>query len=521
MFNEDKCFKVNEYLELRLEDGETNLYINDVFFVICKKLLFNIPQGNDDFNNVKSIDDVVGIHERDHNQNEMNTNQYLITPEEEFKGHCSNLQAWYEHHYDTQILHRNLAFQLLRRLTQVGDQLAKRVYKEEIILRIRSGESKVIIYLIEEGFFDDFSEQELESLMEDHKVGKSLLKILNDQKHNFKEILFNFLITKKIGINFLFCNLSNYISNLSFSNLRYLINSRSIEIIHFMNDPILSFLIREFKNLKNSDSVVTSKWNELFKFFKILYYPLLDVEKRYVNFSEFYYLIKKYYNGRQIDVEFKVNKWGALIFKVKPINKFYYHQIELYTLNISHEKIQLLNDIKNAIFNDEDVILREIKCNEYIDEYEENYKNYENYEKTVKINTLILNPKLSELDIQKFEDHIELLLQTNIDIICKFSIFYKIVLKKFLLLKRGEEVKVVKLDVFLFKLVEYYKKRNYEVVLDLDYNIETFKVRKKDQGYYHEISVLELKKIFFPKPDLEIRSVRCINRKILFTVQNK
>jgi len=38
-----------------------------------------------------------------------------ITPEEEFWGHCSNLQTWVEHNYDTNILDDNLAFPLLKK----------------------------------------------------------------------------------------------------------------------------------------------------------------------------------------------------------------------------------------------------------------------------------------------------------------------------------------------------------------------------------------------------------------------
>ncbi|GAH27524.1 unnamed protein product, partial [marine sediment metagenome] len=64
---------------------------------------------------------------------------YLITPEQEFWAHCSNLQTWAEHHYDTRLLHSNISFPLLRRLTEAGDPVAKQFFKDEIAERIKLG----------------------------------------------------------------------------------------------------------------------------------------------------------------------------------------------------------------------------------------------------------------------------------------------------------------------------------------------------------------------------------------------
>ena len=84
--------------------------------------------------------------------------KYEIDPETEFWGHCSNLQSWYKHDYDTRLLHSNLSFPLLKRLTKVGDPLANKVFKEEIAKRLASGYGTVIDYLTEEGYLDDESE---------------------------------------------------------------------------------------------------------------------------------------------------------------------------------------------------------------------------------------------------------------------------------------------------------------------------------------------------------------------------
>ena len=109
---------------------------------------------------------------------------YEILPEEEFRAHVSNLQAWVEYNYDTRILHRNLAFPLLKRLTELGDPLASRVFKEEIVSRLESGSSTVLIYLVNEHYLDFLNKEEIEVLFDipNSKIYKNLLEALKDKK---------------------------------------------------------------------------------------------------------------------------------------------------------------------------------------------------------------------------------------------------------------------------------------------------------------------------------------------------
>ena len=53
-----KMFKVNEYITLKLEDGITNIYVNDQLFNQCKFLLFTIP-----LEKVSSYDEIGSIDE--------------------------------------------------------------------------------------------------------------------------------------------------------------------------------------------------------------------------------------------------------------------------------------------------------------------------------------------------------------------------------------------------------------------------------------------------------------------------
>ncbi|MFX1451966.1 MAG: leucine-rich repeat domain-containing protein, partial [Promethearchaeota archaeon] len=116
-----------------------------------------------DFDEFMSIDEVSET--LDHSlEIEMNFNR--LEPEIEFWGHCSNLQAWSENFYDTSLLHSNLAFPLLKKLTDVGDPKASQVFKDEIAERLMNIHTNVAQYLIRENYLEYFNKEETELLME-------------------------------------------------------------------------------------------------------------------------------------------------------------------------------------------------------------------------------------------------------------------------------------------------------------------------------------------------------------------
>ncbi|MFX0137277.1 MAG: leucine-rich repeat domain-containing protein, partial [Candidatus Hodarchaeota archaeon] len=159
-----KEFKVNEYITLKLEDKKTNIYVNGKLFNQCKFLLLDIPIDKiSSFDDIESIDEVA--EKLDKSMGMGVVHKYEIAPEVQFWGHCSNLQSWYENNYNTKLLHRNLAFPLLKKLTEVGDPIAKRVFKEEVAKRIDSGYHNVIQFLINEKYTDDFTIDELKLLI--------------------------------------------------------------------------------------------------------------------------------------------------------------------------------------------------------------------------------------------------------------------------------------------------------------------------------------------------------------------
>ncbi|MFX0167596.1 MAG: GTP-binding protein [Candidatus Hodarchaeota archaeon] len=173
-------FKINEYLELRLENSKTNIYVGGDLFNSCKYLLLNLTKdNNNNFENIDSVDQAIenldGSMEREH--------KHDISAETEFWGHCSNLQAWYENDYDTRILHRNLAFPLLKALVKAGDKTARVKFKEQVALRLESGYPSVVMFLIAQGYLKYLTEEELDTILKNPKFLKNVPKWFNDFKN--------------------------------------------------------------------------------------------------------------------------------------------------------------------------------------------------------------------------------------------------------------------------------------------------------------------------------------------------
>ena len=181
-----KEFKVNEFITLKLEEEivdevenfretKTNIYVKGELFRQGSFLLINIPiEEISSFDSIESIDEAEERLDRSLEEGN-DIFDYEIPPETEFWGHCSNLQVWAENDYDTRLIYRNLAFPLLKKLTEVGDSIAKRVFKEEIAKRFLSCYLPVIHFLLFGDYLDFLSKIELEGLFSELKVKHKLL----------------------------------------------------------------------------------------------------------------------------------------------------------------------------------------------------------------------------------------------------------------------------------------------------------------------------------------------------------
>ncbi|MEE9377134.1 MAG: hypothetical protein V3V33_03770 [Candidatus Lokiarchaeia archaeon] len=211
-------FTINAFLDLRLEDGRTNIYVNNKLFMHCKYILLNIPIDKiEDFERIDSIDEIVEI--IDGHFEISGENQVKISPKTIFWAHCSNLQVWYENDYNSCLLHRNLAFPLVKALTKAGDKLAASVFKEEVAKRFESSNIKMNQFLLNNRYLDCLNKDELSILLVQTKsnlinsVISQLKKFMKMPLVNYREIkeLIDILlfIDLKYDQKYIFCVLNN------------------------------------------------------------------------------------------------------------------------------------------------------------------------------------------------------------------------------------------------------------------------------------------------------------------------
>lgn len=137
------------------------------------------------FDEIKSIDEAALALD---NTLENSPDNYHIPSEIEFWGHCSNLQVWAENNYNTNLLHSNLAFPLLRRLTEAGDMVARKSFKEEIARRFSSNFGSVRIFLLNEGYLEYLKTEEIKSLIDEDEM-----KHLIDEHRSDYEFYFTYI----------------------------------------------------------------------------------------------------------------------------------------------------------------------------------------------------------------------------------------------------------------------------------------------------------------------------------------
>ena len=239
-----KEFTVNKYITLKLEDNipkdnligsfigyiaknflkvenkTTVIYVNGIRFDQCKFLLLDVPKNQ--FDSMENIDNIDEAAEKLDHSLEINFqgNYEGFSPETEFWAHSSNLQAWAENNYDTRLLHRNIAFPLLKKLTEAGDPIAKNVFKDEIAKRLASGHNSVITYLINEGYLDYLNKDELKVVFEELDKNRVEYVIYNDNK---------IALVKHDDLDLRYSNIRN-ISNIK--NLEKIKNLRRLNLSH-------------------------------------------------------------------------------------------------------------------------------------------------------------------------------------------------------------------------------------------------------------------------------------------------
>lgn len=264
-----KEFIINRYITLKLEEGKTNIYVMGELYRQCKYLMLNIPvEGFEEFENIRSIEEAVEKMESTEGEEEQDL-KYDISPEEEFFGHCSNIQAWAENSYNSQILHFNLSFYLLQEIAEF-DPYAKIRLKEEVAKRLRSGNTAVVNFIQEAGLDALLPYENLLDIL----VHPEDLKILKEVEFSIKERFYYsndlrrgfFMNTDYVPVNFF--NLKNqHITYLGFKspNIRVIPDAvckfKYLEELSFFDFGKITYLPKSLEGVRLFDE-------KIFKFIK-------------------------------------------------------------------------------------------------------------------------------------------------------------------------------------------------------------------------------------------------------------
>lgn len=177
-----KKYQINEYITLRLEKKNTVIYVNNERFDVCHFILLNIPiEEMGSYDTIESIDEIadrLGWAEDGQEFDDdylQDAEKHYIDSETEFFVHCSNMEAWVKNNYKTEILHSNLSFPLLKRLAEIGDPIAKKVFRKEIAKRLESGHPSVVTFLSEEGYLEFLPSDFLDGLFDSPEFLKKFL----------------------------------------------------------------------------------------------------------------------------------------------------------------------------------------------------------------------------------------------------------------------------------------------------------------------------------------------------------
>ncbi|MHA1294541.1 MAG: hypothetical protein ACTSQJ_18020, partial [Promethearchaeota archaeon] len=151
--------KINDFISIRKENEKSIIYIKGVKFPQSKLLSYNLfDEDGSLFKEYKTIDEAADAIKHPTTQT--------------FSNHCQALQNWAKNDYDTKLLHRVIAFPLLKKLVQVEDPIANKVFKQEIEKRFFNCELSVMIYLIQGGYLSIFSPEEKKELYENIEFKK-------------------------------------------------------------------------------------------------------------------------------------------------------------------------------------------------------------------------------------------------------------------------------------------------------------------------------------------------------------
>ena len=278
-----KEFRINNYITLKLEGVRTNIYIKGEIFRYCKGLFILNPETKSTLE-ITSIDEIADRFDGVWEEEDFELEDIPLSPKEMFLGHCSNLQAWVEHDYDTRILRSNLAFPLLKKLSDEGVPRAHIKLQEQILKRFQCGYFSVVIYLIEEKYHKLLEKEAIDTLMDS---SRNFIKLIVNNyfehpyygwKASYNPLDHVLEVLRKLSPEKYDQKIRKIFEQEDFLTMYQLLPSYHIisALISILADPKINLLQKivnliEFSKKKNSELKEKNVWGEIdlsFRYFR-------------------------------------------------------------------------------------------------------------------------------------------------------------------------------------------------------------------------------------------------------------
>ena len=171
--NERKEFKINNYITLKMENTNINLYVKNELFPYHNYVLYlAIPE--------EGINFLKQTNQFDHTVEKIcpSPKRYCCSAnyscESVFEKYGSILQIWVRNKYNMQLIPWPLALPLLKKLAEIGDITAKNALLKGITTYYMNNESNVMKFVLDFGYLSIFTKGELALFFE--KINYSKIK---------------------------------------------------------------------------------------------------------------------------------------------------------------------------------------------------------------------------------------------------------------------------------------------------------------------------------------------------------
>ncbi len=175
-------FIVDEYITLKLIGKNTILFVCGEYFISCYgSLLTRDIKDNEKIIEINSIDEIIEKHSK---TRILLDDSEVITPEEEFWGYCSNLQAWVENNHEMGLLEDHLGFGILKKMVKTCNKNILPRFKEEILKRLKSSYFNVLVSFLREDLISYLTQKEIFNYLlvkEETMIMLELSLLLNKQ----------------------------------------------------------------------------------------------------------------------------------------------------------------------------------------------------------------------------------------------------------------------------------------------------------------------------------------------------